>query len=189
MPRRQTPDPLALRIGQRVRHLRQQAGLSLEKLAYESELGSKGHLSDLERGLIRPTITTLQAIADRLGVALLDLVSFPEEGGRGKLVEALRSASPREIEEFLAHHVGGGEGLMVGEGAQEGGDAYLRAFGRSLRSLRTSRGLEIEAVATRAGIEVDRYRAIEAGAWDPSLRLLRRIAEALGAEPRNLLPG
>lgn len=97
MPRRQNPDPLAQRIGQRIRQLRQRAGLSLEKLAYESELGSKGHLSDLERGLTRPTINTLKAVADRLGVPLLDLVTFPEDSERERLVEALRELPDEEV--------------------------------------------------------------------------------------------
>ena len=66
MPRRSTPDPLAERIGARIRVLRNEAGLTLEKLAYESEVGSKGFLSDVEKGLARPTVETLQAIADRL---------------------------------------------------------------------------------------------------------------------------
>ncbi len=71
MPRRSTPDPLAQRIGARIRELRQEAGLTLEKLAYESEVGSKGFLSDVEKGLARPTVETLAAIAERLEVQLI----------------------------------------------------------------------------------------------------------------------
>ncbi len=79
MPRRSTPDPLAERIGARIRVLRQDAGLTLEKLAYESEVGSKGYMSDVEKGLARPSVETLAAIADRLEVKILDLVTFPDE--------------------------------------------------------------------------------------------------------------
>ena len=49
MPRRREPDPLAQAVGQRIRQLRQEAGLTMEKLAFESELGSKGHLSNIEK--------------------------------------------------------------------------------------------------------------------------------------------
>jgi len=47
MPRRTTPDPIALAVGARIRQLRREQGLTLEKLAYESDLGSKGYLSDI----------------------------------------------------------------------------------------------------------------------------------------------
>ncbi|AUX43684.1 uncharacterized protein SOCE26_051360 [Sorangium cellulosum] len=90
MPRRREPDPLAQAVGQRIRQLRAEAGLTLEKLAFESELGSKGHLSSIERGLVRPTIHTLQVLADRLGVLLLDLVTFPEDDERQKLIDRTR---------------------------------------------------------------------------------------------------
>jgi len=91
MPRRREPDPLAQAVGQRIRQLRQEAGLTMEKLAFESELGSKGHLSNLERGLVMPTIKTLQVLADRLGVHLLDLVTFPEVDDRQRVVDLTRS--------------------------------------------------------------------------------------------------
>jgi len=91
MPRRREPDPLAQAVGQRIRQLREEAGLTMEKLAFESELGSKGHLSNIERGLVRPTVQTLQVLADRLGVLLLDLVTFPERDERQRLVDRTRS--------------------------------------------------------------------------------------------------
>ena len=101
MPRRSTPDPLAQRIGARIRVLRNEAGLTLEKLAYESEVGSKGFLSDVEKGLARPTVETLQAIADRPEVALLDLVTFPDEGDRQRLVDRTRQLSKGTIRKLL----------------------------------------------------------------------------------------
>ena len=81
--------------------MRQEAGLTIEKLAYESELGSKGHLSTLEKGLARPTIQTLQVIADRLEVKLLDLVTFPDEDERAKLIDRTRTMSSADIRRLL----------------------------------------------------------------------------------------
>ena len=101
MPRRSTPDPLAQRIGARIRELRKEAGLTLEKLAYESEVGSKGFLSDVEKGLARPTVETLSAIADRLEVALLDLVTFPDEDERQRLVDRTRALTKGTVRELL----------------------------------------------------------------------------------------
>lgn len=102
MPRRQTPDPLALAVGRRIRALREEVGLTQEKLAFESEVGSKGHLSNLERGLVRPTVNTLQALADRLGVKLLDLVTFPEEDDRSALIDATRFAVREDLRALRA---------------------------------------------------------------------------------------
>lgn len=107
MPRRSTPDPLAQRIGARIRVLRNEAGLTLEKLAYESEVGSKGFLSDVEKGLARPTVETLQAIADRLEVELLDLVTFPDEGDRQRLVDRTRRLSKGTIRKLLREMTAG----------------------------------------------------------------------------------
>lgn len=101
MPRRTEVDPLALAVGQRIRMLREQAGLTIEKLAYESELGSKGHLSSIEKGLVRPTIQTLSTLADGLGVHLLDLVTFPDEDTRQELVDQTRGLSQTELAKLL----------------------------------------------------------------------------------------
>ena len=66
MPRRAEPDPLCLAVGQRLRALRTEAGLTLEQLAARTALGSKGHLSNLEKGLVCPTVQTLKSLADAL---------------------------------------------------------------------------------------------------------------------------
>jgi len=97
VPRRRTPDPLAVLVGARIRALRKEQGLTLEKLAYESELGSKGYLSDIESGRALPTLRTLKVLADHLGLELLDLLTFPGESARQDLVDRSRSASPEQI--------------------------------------------------------------------------------------------
>ncbi len=94
MPRRADPDPLAAKIGARVRALREEAGLTLEKLAYISEVGSKGYLSDIERGLARPSVQVLAQLAEYLKVDLLDLVTFPEASPRQELVDLSRRLKP-----------------------------------------------------------------------------------------------
>src|SRR5687767_12415703 len=90
MPRRRAPHPLALAIGERVRHLREEAGLTQEKLAYESDFGSKGYLSGLEKGLVLPSLQKLSLLAEHLGLEVFDLLVFPEVGPRQKLVDATR---------------------------------------------------------------------------------------------------
>jgi len=101
MPRRSKPDPLAVAVGCRIREIRLEKDLTLEKLAYESELGSKGHLSNIERGLVRPTVETLRVIALRLGVLPADLVNFPKDGPRQKLIERTRKMTKTEVRKLL----------------------------------------------------------------------------------------
>lgn len=103
VPRRAKPDALSLLIGERIRHLREEAELTLEQLAYESELGSKGHLSSIEKGLVRPTAHTLQALADRLEVDLADLVTFPDLSVRGRLLELTRRMPADAVRTLVRH--------------------------------------------------------------------------------------
>jgi transcriptional regulator with XRE-family HTH domain len=101
MPRREKSDPLAEKIGHRIRSLRQALDLTQEKLAYEAGLRSKGHLSGIEKGLVLPTLPTLALLANRLEVDLLDLVTFPEASPRQQLVELTRTMKPGTVRRLL----------------------------------------------------------------------------------------
>jgi len=69
-------------IGNRIRELRLKRGLTQEELADRCEL-SKGFISQLERNLTSPSITTLTDLLESLGS---DLRSFFSEPGDEKLV-------------------------------------------------------------------------------------------------------
>lgn len=101
MPRRIAPDSLALAVGQRIREIRQEAGLTIQELAETSELGSKGHLSNMERGLVRPNIHTLKQVADGLGVHPIDLLTFPKDGIRARLIDLTRHLTVRKLQEAV----------------------------------------------------------------------------------------
>ena len=101
MPRRTSADALSLAIGARIRQLREEAGLTIEGLAYSSELGSKGHLSSIERGLVRPTAHTLEALAEGLDALLVDIVNFPEAGDRQRLIELTRRLPASRLKPLL----------------------------------------------------------------------------------------
>lgn len=101
MPRRQHADPVAARIGRRIRALRESQNLTQEKLAYEGGLKSKGHLSGIEKGLVRPTLQTLAILAERLEVDLLDLLTFPEESPRQRLVDLTRQMTAGTIRRLV----------------------------------------------------------------------------------------
>jgi transcriptional regulator with XRE-family HTH domain len=92
MPRLKTPDPLAKAIGRRVLELLSERGLTRERLAFENEV-PKATITNLARGLARPSIVTLKKIAHGLGVELLDLFTHPSDIERHRVVDLTRNAS------------------------------------------------------------------------------------------------
>lgn len=65
-------------IGKKIKELRLQNDLTLEDLASRSEL-TKGFLSQLERNLASPSISTLEDILEALGTNLSDFFNEKEE--------------------------------------------------------------------------------------------------------------
>ena len=101
MPRRDAPDSLSLAVGERIRALRNENGMTIEQLADESATGSKGHLSNIERGLVRPNIYTLKQVADGLGVKPLDLLTFPKKSVRERLIDLTRFVNGARLTEMV----------------------------------------------------------------------------------------
>ena len=66
------------------------------------------------------------------------------------------------------------------------GDPFLSGFGSYLRSLRTKAGLSQEELADRAGIHVTYLSGVERGLRNPSIRNVRRLAQAIGVPTREL---
>lgn len=96
---RQTPDPLAARIGARIRDLRRASDFSFDAFVEETGLG-RGYISELERGLIVPTVGSLTRVAHALEVTVADLVAGDTE--REALFLLLREASPGVVRELRA---------------------------------------------------------------------------------------
>ena len=65
-------------------------------------------------------------------------------------------------------------------------DPFLSAFGSHLRSLRTNAGFSQEEIADKAGIHVTYLSGVERGLRNPSIRNVRRLAQALGVPTREL---
>ncbi len=101
MARRTRPDPLAVRIGARIRTLRQGLGLTLEQLAYSCDF-SKGQLSTIEKGLAVPTASTLLVLAEGLEALPLDLLTFPDNSSRETLIDLTRGLPKKELEAMIA---------------------------------------------------------------------------------------
>ncbi|MHB8828804.1 MAG: helix-turn-helix domain-containing protein [Syntrophales bacterium] len=75
-------------IGERIRQLRKEKGLSQEKLGYESELHCT-HIGSIERGQKNWSIDTLIKIAKGLNVEVVDLFNFPMPPADAKKMKKL----------------------------------------------------------------------------------------------------
>ncbi len=64
---------LSQKLGQRIRLLRKQRGLSLEALALKCDMNA-AFLGHIERGLRCPTVYTLERVSSGLGVNLVELL-------------------------------------------------------------------------------------------------------------------
>lgn len=62
-------------IGERITALRKENDLTLEKLAYVSGI-SKGGLSEIERGMKEPRLSTLFKICEALEISIKDFFDF-----------------------------------------------------------------------------------------------------------------
>jgi transcriptional regulator with XRE-family HTH domain len=91
MPTRRTDHDLARKLGARIRQLREEVGLTQEKLAWDCDL-SKGYMSRVEAGRHVPALEVLARIADRLGCELADLVALDLSNPRLAALERTRRA-------------------------------------------------------------------------------------------------
>jgi transcriptional regulator with XRE-family HTH domain len=89
MPRLKEPTALTKKVANRICKLREEYGMNQEELARASHV-SKGHLSNIEKGLVRITIQTIEKLAAGFKLELFDLFAFPELNGRHKLVDRSR---------------------------------------------------------------------------------------------------
>ena len=88
-------------IGQKIRQLRTQNNLTLEELASRSEL-TKGFLSQVERNLTSPSVSTLEDILEALGT---DLASFFKDSKENKVVFKKEDYFVDEHEEYCIHWI------------------------------------------------------------------------------------
>jgi transcriptional regulator with XRE-family HTH domain len=79
-------DNVTMRVAQAVKHRREQLGLTLRALAVRSGVSSS-MISDIERGAKSPTIATISALAEALGLPLSALLDG-EVGSRIRVVRA-----------------------------------------------------------------------------------------------------
>ncbi len=73
-------------IGKRIRAIRVERGLTLDRLADEVRL-TKGQLSKIENGKVSCPVSTLTRVASALGVRVASLFDFPDTEARAVLVK------------------------------------------------------------------------------------------------------
>jgi transcriptional regulator with XRE-family HTH domain len=140
-------DEVTVAIGARVRSLRQERGWTLKELGQEAEL-SHPFLSQLERGLARPSVSSVERIARAFGVPVGLLWSSPARVGRASLVR--RDCGERE------HH--GDESAPGGLRTLTGEPITVREWTGGSRRWPEDREVsagEILVYVARGGLEVD----------------------------------
>jgi transcriptional regulator with XRE-family HTH domain len=65
-------------------------------------------------------------------------------------------------------------------------DPFLSGFGSHLRALRTKAGMTQEELADKSGIHVTYLSGVERGLRNPSIRNVRRLAQALELPTKQL---
>ncbi len=69
-----TRDKLAQEIGKRIRHIREQKGISLKQFENFENSIERGDMSEIENGNKLPTVFTLYKIAQILGVKISEFI-------------------------------------------------------------------------------------------------------------------
>ncbi|MBC9795732.1 helix-turn-helix domain-containing protein [Sinomicrobium weinanense] len=67
-----------------------------------------------------------------------------------------------------------------------GNKSFVKAFGENLRFLRESRGLTIEELAFKSGIDESQLGRVERGAINTSLEIVHRISKGLKIPVKDL---
>jgi len=100
MPRRTTPHPFYEAIGKRLRHRREALGWSLGDVVDKAGV-PKGHVSNIERGLVYLRVDTLVLLVRTLGLSMNSLTNDLEVKPRNHESNALPSqdtSQPASIE-------------------------------------------------------------------------------------------
>jgi transcriptional regulator with XRE-family HTH domain len=85
----------ATRFRQRLKQLILARYPSLDRFYLESGI-SKGHLSEILRGVSSPSVATLIKLAEALEVEVKDFFIFPEENRRHHIIALLETCSSEE---------------------------------------------------------------------------------------------
>lgn len=189
--------------GQKIRELREGRGYSLQDLAQKARV-SVSYLSEIERGTKRPSLKTLERIAQALNIPRDQLVEAGDGRGLelGQRVRLFRERAGLSLTEFAAKvgispsylsEIERGnvypavdtikklaEGLQVPLSSLWGQGETL---GQKLRMAREEQGLTQAELAKAAGVSAGLVGQIEQGKVQPSLKTLEKLGAVLGISP------
>lgn len=97
---------LSLQVGQRIRTIRKQRGLSLEALALKCDMNA-AFLGHIERGLRCPTLYTLERISTGLEISIAELfldrsTALANAVAVQHFSDAISALSPSQVEQVLS---------------------------------------------------------------------------------------
>ncbi len=190
--------------GERIRALREERGYTLQDLAKRAKL-SLSYLSEIERASKRPSLKTIEKLANALNVPKTQLIEgeITDTGlALGEKIRIIRNENNMSLQE-LAEKVGISlsylseiergtvypalntlkrlaEGLGIPVSSLMGHEGTL---GHKLRSLREEYGLTQAQLANLAGVTAGLIGQIEQGKVQPSLKTLEKLAEVMGVSP------
>ncbi|MHB1420174.1 MAG: helix-turn-helix transcriptional regulator [Bacillota bacterium] len=190
--------------GERIRELREERGNSLAEFAGQAGI-SISYLSEIERGAKKPSLKTIEKIADALHVSKSQLVVLKEESKSISLGDKMRMI--REERRMTLTQFADMVGISVSYVSEiERGNVYpsvhtLRTIadklgvplktllgqggplGGKLRITREEQGLTQAELAKRAGVSAGLIGQIEHGKVQPSLQTIEKVSEVLGTSP------
>jgi len=163
------------RFGNRIKELRQQAGLNQRVVARLVGIDFS-YLSKIEKGLVVPAREVILKLAEVLSGSTDELLTLA-----GKL--------PSDIIEQLHNNPAMLKSLRNGRvGKSRAGAVNGTSFGRTLKELREKAGMSQSELADELGISFTYLSKIENGIRPaPSEKLIYRLAEILHADSDELL--
>ncbi len=190
--------------GEKIRELREERGYSLQDFAGRASI-SVSYLSEIERGFKKPSLKTLERIAQALNISKTQLVEIDGQedrlalGERVRLIREDKNISLTELARivdisvsYLSEIERGNvqpavntlrkiaESLEVSPSNLIGREGSI---GYRLRSIREEFGLTQAELAGRAGVSAGLIGQIELGKVQPSLKTVEKIATVLGTSP------
>jgi XRE family aerobic/anaerobic benzoate catabolism transcriptional regulator len=189
-----TKDPFLSDLGDRVRALRAQRGMTRKRLAAEAGV-SERHLANLETGLGNASVMLLRQLAAALGASISELVgedslASPEWSGIRDLLrgrdEATLERARRTLADVLQHPYGHADrnGRIALVGLRGAGKSTL---GRMLAEALESPFIELDRVIERlAGCDVGEIHSLY-GAAAYRRYEMRALEDTVASHPRAVL--
>ncbi|MBC7341666.1 MAG: transcriptional regulator [Clostridia bacterium] len=190
--------------GERIRKFREERGYSLAEFASKANV-SISYLSEIERGAKKPSLRTLDRIAQTLNVSRAQLVELDGDIKGISLGDKVRLL--REEKNWTLNQLAEKAGISISYLSEiERGNVYPAvhtvrrlaeelgvspsvlvgqggALGHKIRKAREEQGLTQAELARLAGVSGGLIGQIEHGKVQPSLQTVEKIAGVLGMSP------